>query len=93
MKETNEILQISKALSDETRISILKDIAVKGMVTCKSILDSYGLSQPTLSHHFAVLERAGLINVEKSGKYRLLTLNRSRFKDYKILLGALEAAK
>lgn len=93
MDGINELIQISKALSDETRVAILREIACKGTVTCKSILDNYGLSQPTLSHHFAVLERAGLINIEKSGKFRLLTLNRKRIKDYKILLGSIEAAK
>lgn len=93
INEINELIQISKALSDETRVTILKEIAGKGTVTCKSILDMSGLTQPTLSHHFAILERAGLINVEKRGKYRLLTLNRKRFKDYKTLLGSIEEVK
>ncbi len=91
--DITDIIRISKALSDETRVRILKEVAEKGSVTCKSILDMMGLTQPTLSHHFSILARAELVNITKSGKYRLLTLNPERFDEYKALLDGIEFAK
>ena len=54
------------ALSDPTRRAILR-LLRKGSRTAGELADSFELSKPTLSHHFRVLERAGLIRAERRG--------------------------
>ena len=42
------------------------------------IVEKVGLSQPTVSHHLAVLREAGLVNSRSEGKQTFYTLNQER---------------
>lgn len=77
--KTNEehIVKVAKALSDKTRVHILKEIAKRKHITCNDAVDLAGLSQPTVSHHLKVLQDAGLLNMEKDGRHQLLQLIKS----------------
>jgi DNA-binding transcriptional ArsR family regulator len=56
MKTVEEnIFKIAKALSDKTRIRILKEIARKGRISCGDAEKIAELSQPTVSHHLKIL--------------------------------------
>jgi DNA-binding transcriptional ArsR family regulator len=48
------------ALADPTRRGILARLA-KGKATVKELAEPFGISQPAISKHLKVLERAGLI--------------------------------
>jgi len=63
-KQTN----IFKALADETRLRILKLLEVREMCVCE-IMVALDLTQPTASHHLALLENAGLVKDRKEGKW------------------------
>jgi ArsR family transcriptional regulator len=54
------------ALSDPTRRAILRQLR-KGSKTAGDIAEEFALTKPTLSHHFRVLEAAGLVRAEKRG--------------------------
>jgi DNA-binding transcriptional ArsR family regulator len=54
------------AIADPTRRAILR-ILRKGPRTAGELAQEFTLSKPTLSHHFRVLERAGLVRSEKHG--------------------------
>ena len=66
------------AISDPTRRRILKalredkdNVAGKKTSLCASdIEERVKLSQPTISHHMRILEKAGLIEVKKQGHWR-----------------------
>jgi DNA-binding transcriptional ArsR family regulator len=71
---------IFKALSDSTRLKILRKIARKGEVACKDISRYFSLSQPTLSHHFNKLIDANIINSRKDGTSVFYSVNRKYLK-------------
>ena len=54
------------ALSDPTRRAILRQLR-KGSRTAGEIAAEFDLTKPTLSHHFRVLQAAGLVRAEKRG--------------------------
>jgi DNA-binding transcriptional ArsR family regulator len=54
------------ALSDPNRRAILR-LLRKGSKTAGEIAEKFDLTKPTLSHHFRVLEEAGLVRAEKRG--------------------------
>ena len=67
--ETARTAAVFKALSDETRLRILKAIAHKGELCECFIVPAFGLSQPTISYHLKVLREAGLITSERRGQW------------------------
>ncbi len=60
---------IFKALSDETRLAILKAISGMGELCECNIVPAFGLSQPTISYHLKVLREAGLVQSERRGQW------------------------
>ncbi len=60
---------VFKALSDETRLRILKAISeMRELCEC-NIVPAFGLSQPTISYHLKVLREAGLVRSERRGQW------------------------
>ncbi len=65
--------KVFKALSDETRLRVLKLLEVRPLCVCE-IQHILKGSQPNVSHHLKTLHEAGLVESEKSGlwiSYRL----------------------
>lgn len=58
------------ALADPTRRSILARLAT-GVASVSELAAPFGMSQPAISRHLKVLERAGLVSVEEDGARRL----------------------
>jgi DNA-binding transcriptional ArsR family regulator len=58
-----------KALADPTRRAILARLA-RGEATVTELAAPFDMTQPTVSHHLKVLERAGLITRGRSGTSR-----------------------
>jgi ArsR family transcriptional regulator len=70
LKKTTKVF---KALSDETRIRILKMLESRPLCVCE-IQHVLKGSQPNVSHHLKTLHEAGLVESEKDGlwvAYRL----------------------
>ena len=66
---------ILKALADPRRFELLEQIAKSGCpVNCSAARAALPISPATLSHHVKELETAGLIRVEREGKFHLLSL-------------------
>ena len=66
--------KVFKALSDPTRRRVLQLLRERPM-SAGELSDHFAVSKPTMSAHFAVLQEAGLIESEKSGRtiiYRLV---------------------
>lgn len=60
---------VFSALSDPTRRSILARLA-EGEASVSQLVEPSALSQPAISKHLKVLERAGLITRGRSGSFR-----------------------
>lgn len=76
--EEAELAQSSavfKALSDPTRLRILKAISHMDQMCECNIVPVFGLSQPTISYHLKILREAGLIVSERRGQWVWHRLN------------------
>lgn len=73
--ETAATVELLKALADPTRLSMVATLKRHGQPVCICDLVSvFELSQPTVSHHMAVLKAAGLVKVEKRGLWGFYSL-------------------
>jgi len=63
-----DLITIYKALSDETRLKILKLLEHGELCVC-DIVAAFNTSQPKISFHLAILKEAGLITDRKEGKW------------------------
>jgi ArsR family transcriptional regulator len=61
-------LKLFKALSDRSRLRIVKMLEVKPMCVCE-ITSVLGLAPSTVSKHLSLLEEAGLVEALKDGKW------------------------
>lgn len=64
-----------KALANETRLSILRLLSVREMCVCELTV-ALGLTQPTASHHLSILQKAGLVNDRKEGKWVFYSIDK-----------------
>ena len=61
-----EFIKVTKALSDPTRVKILKMLQKKVLCVCE-IQSALDRAQSTISKHLKILEDAGLITFQKDG--------------------------
>jgi ArsR family transcriptional regulator, arsenate/arsenite/antimonite-responsive transcriptional repressor len=78
-----------KAVADPARLKILRLLKQKGqcsigkgvgMCAC-DVQDHIELSQPTISHHMAILRKAGLVVGEKHGLWMWYRRNEKSLKE------------
>ena len=67
----------AKAMADDTRQQIMK-ICCCRWCSVGEITESMEVSQPTVSHHLAILRDAGLVDIRSEGKQTFYTLNQER---------------
>ena len=61
-------VDVLKALADPTRLSMVAALRQQATPVCICDLTAaFDLTQPTISHHMAILKRAGLVAAEKRG--------------------------
>lgn len=85
-----QLLAISKALADPKRFEMLQKIArSKDAPTCSCVCEWLQLAPATVSHHLKELENAGLVSVEREGKFARIALRRDVWKAYLNRLSAL----
>ena len=77
-----ELLRISRAISDSTRYALLKTIYYGEQITVVELCAESPVSAATVSHHTKILSDAGLIQVRRRGRYRLLVAQRNRWEAY-----------
>lgn len=72
--------RVFKALSDPTRRRVLQLLRERPM-PAGELSEHFPVSKPTMSAHFSVLQEAGLIEAEKSGRTILYRLKMSVLED------------
>lgn len=81
----DELLNIFKALSDETRMKILKLLEHGELCVC-DIVASLDMIQPKVSFHLGVLKEAGLLKDRRQGKWIYYSIEESEiFRRFLIL--------
>ncbi|MDD4474967.1 MAG: metalloregulator ArsR/SmtB family transcription factor [Eubacteriales bacterium] len=68
MEKHAEYALLFKALSDETRLKIVEMLSCGELCAC-DILESFEITQPTLSYHMKILTDCGLISSRKDGSW------------------------
>lgn len=84
-----QLISALKAVADPARLRILRLLKEKGqcsigkavgMCAC-DVQDHVPLSQPTISHHMAILRKAGLVVAEKHGLWMWYRRNEKSLKE------------
>jgi ArsR family transcriptional regulator len=83
------LLNTFKALSDETRLRILKLLEHGELCVC-DIVAALDMIQPKVSFHLGVLKEAGFLKDRKSGKWTHYRIDESEMFKRFLLLSALE---
>jgi ArsR family transcriptional regulator len=66
---------ILKALADPKRFELLERVAKSSCpVSCAQARTTLAIAPATLSHHIKELEAAGLIQIQREGKFHFLSL-------------------
>jgi DNA-binding transcriptional ArsR family regulator len=74
------INKVFKALSDETRRSILKLLSERDM-TAGSIADCFNMTKPSISKHLDILKEAELISAFRQGQFIIYSINTTVLQD------------
>ncbi|MFN8411533.1 MAG: metalloregulator ArsR/SmtB family transcription factor [Anaerolineales bacterium] len=64
----------AKAIADETRQKIMSECCCCWL-SVNEIVEKVGFTQPTISHHLAILRDANLVNIREEGKQTFYSLN------------------
>jgi DNA-binding transcriptional ArsR family regulator len=67
----------AKAIADETRQKIMSECCCC-WISVSDIVNKLDVTQPTVSHHLAILREAGLVSIREEGKQTFYTLNQER---------------
>ncbi len=84
-----DLMNILKAMSEETRLRILKLLENGELCVC-DIVAALGMIQPKVSFHLAVLKEAGFIKDRKQGKWTHYSIDDSDFFRRFLLVSVLE---
>ena len=79
MAEQLKISAVLYALSDPTRLDIVRNLATQGEECCCRGFD-VAVAKSTMSHHFRVLRESGLIRVRMEGTHRFVSLRRDELE-------------
>lgn len=83
-------VRVMKALSDPSRVKIIKILGVKELCVCE-LRQLLGLAQPTVSKHLKILEEAGLVDYRKEGSWIIYRLSTGEDSEYaRVMLGNLK---
>jgi ArsR family transcriptional regulator len=78
-EKAQELVHFFKLLADETRLRILYFLKHRGELNVQTLCHLLGQSQPSVSHHLALLRVAGLIEMRRDGKHNFYRTIPRRF--------------
>lgn len=72
----SNLLKVFKALSDTTRMNMIRLLLRHKEFSCHELSRKFSLSQPALSHHFNKLIETKIINMRKDGTANFYSINK-----------------
>ena len=73
--------RVFHALGDRSRRKMLATISQRGQCSAGELVDLFKSSQPTISKHLKVMERAGLLVRKVDGRQHLFSMNTAPLKE------------
>jgi ArsR family transcriptional regulator, arsenate/arsenite/antimonite-responsive transcriptional repressor len=89
--DSKQAVQLFRALSDPTRLSILERLRYGERCVCE-LTDALDAAQSRLSFHLKVLKDAGLVTDRREGRWMYYTLNPDSLAELGGLVEALATA-
>jgi DNA-binding transcriptional ArsR family regulator len=87
MDEIEEVVEIFKALSDPTRVRLVRLLGESGGALCVNALaHNLGVTQSAVSQHLRILRQAGLVRGERRGHFVHYSLDRDGLEQHKARL-------
>jgi len=87
-----DFIKLFKALSDETRIRILKVLLERECCVCE-VMQALGISQTRASRNLGALYEAGFLKLRKDGLWSLYSIDEEGMKEHRRdLVGAVRKA-
>jgi DNA-binding transcriptional ArsR family regulator len=98
MDEIEELAEIFKALSDPTRLKLIKLLSDQSVTMCQGMCEGQnflcvnalahklGVTQSAVSQHLRVLRQAGLVSGERRGSFMHYFLDKDGLEKYKTAL-------
>jgi ArsR family transcriptional regulator len=78
----SDSVSFCRCLADDTRQAILQLLQKKGELRVNDIVAAFQkTTQPTISHHLAILKHEGLVNARREGKEILYSLNAENLEE------------
>jgi DNA-binding transcriptional ArsR family regulator len=81
-----------RAMSTNTSLSILHELALQGERSVTDLVSTLGFSQPLISWHLRNLRRVGLVDTRRQGRIVYCSLDRTCFAACQQMLSDLIAA-
>lgn len=73
---------IFKALSDITRLNILKELSKEESICVCDLVEHFDIQQSKLSYHLKMLLDSRLITMERRGKWNYYSININELEKY-----------
>jgi len=70
-------VSFAKAIADDTRQQIMRLLCCQWLCV-SDVVEKTGVTQPTVSHHLAILREADLVQVRREGKQVFYTLDQDK---------------
>ncbi len=87
MDEIEQLTEVFKALSDPTRMRLVKLLSEsEGALCVNALAHILGVTQSAVSQHLRVLRQAGLVRGERRGPFVHYSLDRDGLEQYKARL-------
>jgi DNA-binding transcriptional ArsR family regulator len=74
-EELESVASLFKGLADETRLKIITLLWFEDCCMCE-IVSALDAATSTISHHLKIMEKGGVINSRREGKFTIYSLNK-----------------
>jgi ArsR family transcriptional regulator len=80
--DQKELARISRALGDPTRLQIFEGLSSKKEMFCGQVVEKFGLTPGTISHHLKILADANLIETRREGQFIYMRSRPETIREY-----------
>lgn len=84
-----QLTKVFKALSDETKLRILKILQERNEICVCEIMQALNISQSRASRNLGILKNAGFITDRRDGLWVFYSINKEKINEYHIAINEL----